>query len=231
MDIPDLRKFGGRPRDYGVVANWLNLSCPSLLHPPVVYLMTDSPAIKEFYSAWAAHGHRGIRSLNGTASLGSTRSWMNELPEQTEVARDLVEGGQAQVLYYSLLTSFVQPMVARSMCLKRLEIIDDPQLMLGRSLTNKSGSRVARGRKGETGSVWGMQYIRSLRRLATQPVTSRCPTWAQIFPRHMYTDSCSNPQRYSLLQKRLGVDKEGTAHPCYKVADRRCRVGFLTATA
>ena len=157
---------------------------------------------------------------------------MNELPEQTEVARDLVEGGQAQVLYYSLLTSFVQPMVARSMCLKRLEIIDDPQLMLGRSLTNKSGSRVARGRKGETGSVWGMQYIRSLRRLATQPVTSRCPTWAQIFPRHMYTDS-SNPQRYSLLQERLGVDKEGTAHlrATRKVADRRCRVGFLTATA
>ena len=122
-------------------------------------------------------------------------------------------------------------MVARSMCLKRLEIIDDPQLMLGRSLTNKSGSRVARGRKGETGSVWGMQYIRSLRRLATQPVTSRCPTWAQIFPRHIKHRQLKPAALLSAAGAARGGQGGNGASVLQKVADRRCRVGFLTATA
>ena len=77
-----------------------------------------------------------------------------------------------------------------------------------------------------------MQYIRSLRRLATQPVTSRCPTWAQIFPRHMYTDS-SNPQRYSLLQERLGVGRTSIVEDLqvlesHWLVDRESRPGTRT---
>ena len=155
------------------------------------------------------------------ASITSTRSWDNSFEAQLGVARDMCEGGQAQTVHFGLLSSFVAPMIARSMCIKHVNPVDDLRLL---------------ARQTWVPGVGDILLTPSIGKKMAEEVPTLCPLWSQTFPRNMFTDfvpSNARPaararsaERWDELRSHLP-----SWHPCYGRSREACIAEFLAATA
>ena len=158
-----------------------------------------------------------------SASVTSTRSWDNSFEAQVGVARDMCEGGQAQTVHFGTLSSFVAPMIARSMCIKHINPVDDLRLLIGQTWV--PGAK-------------DILLTPSIADKMAEDVPTRCPLWSQTFPRNMFTDIALPSQnarreaharvseRWNMLSSHLP-----SWHPCFGKSREACQAEFLAATA
>lgn len=210
----ELALFG--KRNTSAVVWWLNLSCPTLLSRPRVHVMSDSPAIVAYHQAARAADDASKEQpfprdiVLGNSSRAPTRSWMNSFSMQMDAARDVCDGGQAEVLHASRMSSFQMPMVARSMCLKQVNPVDDLHLLMQHKWVPEAELITKKDETSGAAALGG---------------ATRCPHWSQVFPRNMYTDSF-HKDGYLTLQRNLPP-----WHPCAGVPVHACRTRFIAATA
>lgn len=231
-------------RNRSAVARWLKRACPQLTERPRVHVISDSPAIVAYYRSTMRSARFGPAApapptshsvpngsieldsavLNASsASVTSTRSWDNSFEAQMGVARDMCEGGQAETLHFGMLSSFVAPMIARSMCIKHTHPVDDLRLLV-------------RQRSWVPGAK-DILLTPSIAEKMAEDVPTRCPLWSQTFPRNMFTD-IALPSDYT-RQARARSDERWNKlsthlpswHPCFGGARETCQAEFLAATA
>lgn len=198
---------------------WLRLACPTLLQEPRVTVLSDSPAVREHYSAALARHIRGHGAAvpptgaatppEGPTTFASSRSWDNDYGAQLAVARDMATASRATTFYFAFLSSFVQVVTARSMCIANLHSVDDPRQLAQNAYFNESFFRDARWRQ----------------TIDDDAPERRCPSWTSVYLRNMYTDSF-RAERWAKIVSGLP-----TWHPCSGHTARRCREEFLAATA
>ena len=209
----DVRALAGLTRrNLSAVSRWLGLACPSLRERPRVHVMSDSPAVAALAYHKASRTEPKASSRLWNVSRHSTRSWDSPFAVQLAVSRDLCEGGQAEILHISMLSSFADPMVARSMCIRQVQPVDDLRKLAERKQLWVPGAE----------SI--LKYPRVAQKMAENVVT-RCPHWSFVFPRNMYTDS-NFADRYEKLQANLPK-----WHPCSGRSAKLCRSEFIAATA
>ena len=111
-----------RERNFTAIAQWLNLSCPTLHDPPRLHVISDSPGIVAYYKALGGAHLSDADKLtsNLTTRSWSTRGGVTSFDTQSEIARDLCEASGAEEVYYDTVSAFIQPLVARSMCIRRI---------------------------------------------------------------------------------------------------------------
>ena len=241
-DVSDafLAELSTNDRNHSAVARWLKLACPQLTERPRVHVISDSPAVVAYYRSARLGPGRAVSSfptdhfvrnvsieLDRTvlkasgASITSTRSWDNSFEAQLGVARDMCEGGQAQTVHFGLLSSFVAPMVARSMCIKHVNPVDDLRLL---------------ARQTWVPGVGDILLTPSIGKKMAEEVPTLCPLWSQTFPRNMFTDivpSNARPAARARSAERWGELRSHLPswHPCYGRSREACIAEFLAATA
>jgi hypothetical protein len=130
-------------RNFTAIGQWLNLSCPSLHLEPKVHVISDSPGVVAFYkSLWGTE----LTAEERRASNSPTRSWSSKgaptsLETQTEIAQDICVASSAEEIYYDTVSSFMQPLVARSMCIRRVLGFDYGKRDFSRLPSTLSASR------------------------------------------------------------------------------------------
>lgn len=112
--------------DHNKTALWFDSACPNReLFPQRFKMLTDSPGWSDYvtslFSATLGQPHRALRALKG-----STRSWGVSYRTKVAVARDVYEASQSHILYVDKHSSFVRPIVARSLCIQRVLPLTDP---------------------------------------------------------------------------------------------------------
>jgi len=110
----------GQPRNFTAIEEWLRLACPTLHLQPRVLVVTDSPGIKAHYQAKSGE-YLGDEELRASAT--PTRSWSNPkdlipFDVQLKVVQDICTASGAEELYHDSKSSFPQPLISRSMCIK-----------------------------------------------------------------------------------------------------------------
>lgn len=241
-----LAELSTHDRNHSAVARWLQLACPQLTERPRVHVISDSPGVVAYYRSTRLGPGRAVSSLpighlvrksstglsieldrtvlNASgASITSTRSWDNSFEAQLGVARDMCEGGQAQTVHFGLLSSFVAPMIARSMCIKHINPVDDLRLL---------------ARQTWVPGVGDILLMPSIGKKMAEEVPTLCPLWSQTFPRNMFTDialpskdarpvaRARSAKRWDELRSHLP-----SWHPCYGGSREACIAEFLAATA
>ena len=227
--------------NHSAVARWLKLACPQFTERPRVHVISDSPAIVAYYRSIRVGPARAtslpiihsvqkesieldLTLLNArSASVTSTRSWDNSFEAQVGVARDMCEGGQAQTVHFGMLSSFVAPMIARSMCIKHINPVDDLRLLVGQSWV--PGAK-------------DILLTPSIADKMAEDVPTRCPLWSTVFPRNMFTD-IALPSQNSRRDARARAAERWNKlsshlpswHPCFGGSREACQAEFLAATA
>ena len=88
-------------------------------------MLTDSPGWSDYvtslFSATLGQPRQALRALKG-----STRSWGVSYRTKVAVARDVYEASQSHILYVDKHSSFVRPIVARSLCVQCVLPLTDP---------------------------------------------------------------------------------------------------------
>ena len=240
-DVSDdfLAELSTHDRNHSAVARWLQLACPQLTERPRVHVISDSPGVVAYYRSTRLGPGRAVSSLPtvrnvsieldrtvlnaSEVSITSTRSWDNSFEAQLGVARDMCEGGQAQTVHFGLLSSFVAPMIARSMCIKHINPMDDLRLL---------------ARQTWVPGVGDILLTPSIGKKMAEEVPTLCPLWSQTFPRNMFTDIAlpskvarpaarvRSANRWDELRSHLP-----SWHPCYGGSRNACMAEFLAATA
>jgi hypothetical protein len=143
-DVVDKDLWSRAPvRNFTAIGQWLNLSCPFLHLEPKVHVISDSPGVVAFYkSLWGTE----LTAEERRASNSTTRSWSSKgaptsLETQTEIAQDICVASSAEEIYYDTVSSFMQPLVARSMCIRRVLGFDYGKRDFSRLASTLSASR------------------------------------------------------------------------------------------
>ena len=246
-DVSDnfLAELSTQNRNHSVVARWLKLACPQLTGRPRVHVISDSPGIVAYYRSMRFGPARTVSPLPtmhsvrnesieldltvlnaSSASVMSTRSWDNSFEAQVSVARDMCEGGQAQTVHFSMLSSFVAPMIARSMCIKHINPVDDLRLLVAQTWV--PGAK-------------DILLTPSIADKMAEEVPTRCPLWSQTFPRNMFTDIAlaSLPSQNARRDARARVGERWNKlsshlpswHPCSGGSREACQADYLAVTA
>ena len=224
------KRRAGAGAHHRTVGRWLSLACPTLFQGPRVTVLTDSPAVRKHFKAAWARGHHGASSVNvppgsparstdeapAATPASSSRSWDNDYGAQLAVARDMATASRATTFYFAFLSSFVQVVTARSMCISELHSVDDPQQLAQNAYFNDTFFTDTRWRQ----------------KIHDAAPERRCPSWTSVFLRNMYTDSF-RPERWRKIVSSLPAWHPCSAlsYPNARMTARRCREEFLAATA
>ena len=110
------------------LVGWLRLACSELLRPsgPPSFVVSDSPGVLQYLRDSFDTRLRASDSLPLLVGSGvSSRTWLAESGAKRAVARDICALGLVSEIHAWSRSSFVRPVVARSVCTRKVTELSD----------------------------------------------------------------------------------------------------------